>query len=217
MELPTQMLFVFVAEEPFSLAACAFDQDPSRRPGVHRIKVIAVLDVGCVGVAQLLVDSLLLFQFFVAVHGQGDVMHCPGSKAPASGGAIGIVFKDQSLSWTAGTHLEAVKLAFVPGLAETQSLREEALAFGHFAHRKYSAVEAAEGFAGADLFRGPTLPVVVRILEDFKRQPGGVLEANVLLAEALLNARVLNLVLIEVLFPKRQRAFGRRIRGSADL
>ena len=91
-------------------------------------------------------------------------MHRAGSEAPASGGTIGIVFKDQSLSRTAGAHFEAVKLAFLPGLAEAQSFREEALAFGHLAHRQDRTIEAAHRFAGADLFRYPALPVIVRRL-----------------------------------------------------
>ena len=127
------------------------------------------------------------------------------------------MFKDQRLSWTAGAHLEAVKLAFMAGLAEAQSFREKALAFGHLSHREDRSIKAAHGLTGADLFRCPALPVVIRVFEDFERQSSRVLESDVLLTEALLNAGVLNLVLIEMVFPERQRAFGRRIRSGRDL
>src|SRR5580704_17402356 len=119
------MSFVLVAIEAARLAASALHQDAAGRPGVHRVEVVAVLDVRCVGESQLLVNSLLLLQFFVAVDGQGNMMHRAGSEAPASGRAIGIVLKDQSLACTAGTHFEAVKLAFLAGLAEAKSFREE--------------------------------------------------------------------------------------------
>src|SRR5271155_5758260 len=117
------MSFVLVAEEASRLAARTFDENAARRPGVHRIEVIAVLDVGCVGEPELLVDRLLFFELFMSVHSQGNMMHRAGSKAPAPGGAIGIVFKDQSLSRTAGAHLKAVKLAFMAGFSESKSFR----------------------------------------------------------------------------------------------
>src|SRR5580704_16483252 len=118
------MRFVLVAEEAARLTTGTFDENAAGRARVHRIEVVAILNVGGVGEPEFLVNRLLFFQFFVAVHRQGNVMHRSGSEAPASGRAIGIVFKDQSLSWTAGAHFEAVKLAFVPGLAEAQSFRE---------------------------------------------------------------------------------------------
>src|SRR5580658_1847272 len=167
------MSFVLVAEEAARLAAGTFDENAAGRPRVHRIEVIPVLDVGGVGKSELLVNSLLLFQFFVAVHGQGNMMHRAGSEPPASSGTIGIVLKDQSLSWTAGAHFEAVKLAFLAGLAEAQSFGEEALAFGHLSHREDRSIEAAHGRAGADFFGDPALSRIVRFLDDFERQSSG--------------------------------------------
>ena len=106
----------------------------------------------------------------MAVHCQRDVVHGSRAEAPASGGTVGVVLEDQSLSRTAGAHFEAVKLAFLAGLAEAQSFGEEALAFGHFAHGKHGAVKAAHRFAGADLFGDPTLARIVgRVFENFKR------------------------------------------------
>src|SRR5271170_417672 len=110
-------------------------------------------------------------------------MHRAGSEAPASGGAIGIVFKDQSLSWAAGAHFEAVKLALVAGLAEAQSFREEALAFGDLSHREDRSKKPAHGFAGADLFGDPAFARIVGFLDDFERQSSRMLEADVLLTE----------------------------------
>ncbi len=92
------------------------------------------------------------------------MVHGSGAETPASGRAVGIVFKDQSLSRTARAHFEAVKLAFLAGLAEAQSFGEEALAFGDLAHRENRSIEAAHGLAGADLFRYPALRDIVGVL-----------------------------------------------------
>src|SRR5271166_606286 len=57
MQLRSQMRLVLVAEKSAVLAASALHQDSSGRPDVHRIEVVAILDIGSIGVAELLVDG----------------------------------------------------------------------------------------------------------------------------------------------------------------
>ena len=151
------------------LTTRALHEDATWRPHIHRIKVVSILNVRGVGVAQLLVNRFLLCEFLLAVHCQGDVMYCARAESPVSGGTIGLVLEDQGFSRTAGTDLETVILAFLTGLTETKCVDEEPLTLGNFAHTKHCGVKAAYAFAGSNLIRSPTLTIIVRLFENFKR------------------------------------------------
>src|ERR1700722_5344425 len=103
MQLAAEMFTVLVAEESRLLTARALHQNSAGRPHVHRIKVVAILDVESVGKAKLFVDALLLFQLFPALHRQCNVMNCTGAEGPASGRAIRLVMQNQGASRTAGS------------------------------------------------------------------------------------------------------------------
>ena len=185
------MRFVLVAEESAGLAASALYENSAGRPRVHRIEVIAILNIGGVGVIRVPRRSPFALRVLRGCSrpARRDAPCRLRSPSFRPGGRDRV---QRSKSFPdPGAHFEAVKLAFLAGLAEAQSFREEALAFGHFAHGEHCSIEAAHGFAGADLFGYPALARIVRVFQDFERQSSGVLEADVLLTEPLLNAGVL--------------------------
>ena len=144
MEFRAKMLLVFIAEESAGLTARALDENSARRADVHRIEVIAVLDVGGVGEAELLVDAFLLFELLAAIHGQSHMVNGSCAERPASRRAIRLMMQDQSTASASGARFKPMIRAFLTGLAEAQSFGEETLAFGDLPHGQDGAKEASD-------------------------------------------------------------------------
>ena len=144
-------------------------------------------------------------------------MRRAGAEAPAARGAIGFVMEDQRFRGAARVHLEAVIRTIGGGLAESERIDEEALLLGGVLHREDRSVESAQRDVRADLVRRPAGSPIARVLDHFEEQAGRMPEANVVLAEPLLNPTVLDLVTIQMVHPERRRALRGRECRRRDL
>ena len=170
MEFGAQMLLVLIAEETTGLAASAFDENSAGRADVHRIEVIAVLDVGGVGEAELLVNRLFALR---ALRGysqperRGERFRRRTPQLPA--GRSGSCWRIKVLAWPSGARFKTVKLAFLAGLAKTKSLGKETLAFGDLPHGEDGAIESSDGFTARRSDPWSSLPDCRSLLRVLRR------------------------------------------------
>ena len=100
---------------------------------------------------------------------------------------------------------ETMRIAVDAGLLHPQRVGVKTLLLPHFANREHRSIKTAHRHVPADLFSGPSLTFVVRVLDHFQLEPGRMDEADVGMSEALLLAAVRNLVPVEVLNPEGNR------------
>src|SRR3984885_7032804 len=140
-----------------------------------------------------------------------------GPKCPTARRAIRLVQQRQGLVRTAAAQFESVVRAVDARFAESDCLGEKFLLLAHIANRKDRPVEAAHRFRLPNLFRRPALARIVLIFKYLEAQPGGMVESNELLPEALFCRPVIDSVPLEMLLPERQRAFGDRVGNGLNL
>ena len=103
------------------------------------------------------------------------------------------------------------------GLAESERVDEEPLLLHDLPHRQHRSVESARRHVGTDFFRRPAVSRIVAVFDDFHEQTRRMPEADERLAEALLDAAVIDVVARQVIGPERQRTFRHRVGGRRDL
>src|SRR6187399_3598717 len=168
------------------------------------MEVVAVLDLRTVGVAEFLVQPLLLGERVIALDLEGDVMPGAGAESPAALIAIRFVMQNQRLDGTTVADFEAVIRPLRTRLAKAERLGQEALLFGQLAYGQYRPEEAAVRDVGANLPGGPAGADVVPRFDQLEEQSRGVSEADELLAHALLDATVRHVVPLDVIGPEGQ-------------
>ena len=133
---------------------------------------------------------------------QWSLMRSARAKAPAARRTIRFMVQVDVATRTGASYFKAMIRAVGPHLLETERLDEERLLLADVADRQHCAKESMCPHVGADLLRGPGPPLVAGILDHLEQETHRVAEADVFGAEPLLNAAVLDLVMIEVLFPE---------------
>src|SRR6202034_1058506 len=175
------------------------------------------LDLGTISVAELVVNPLLLGQLFIVFHFKRHVVSRASAKGPASGRAVRLVDQGHGACGAAVANLEPVIVAFRAGLAETEGIDEEAFGLGNLPDRQHGTVKSVGGDIGADLFGGPACALVGIVFDYFQLDSGGMVEANELLPETLLNPGVFHFMAIELFDPEFHRAFRHGVGGGLNL
>src|SRR3984957_13202859 len=181
------------------------------------MEIHTVFDFRGVRVTECLVNSLLLREVFVVFDFESHVMRGTGAENPAARRAIRFMQQRHGFRRAALTDFEAVIGAFPPGLSEPQSVDEESLRLRHFADRQHRTVKTARADVAADFADLPRTPLVLIVLDDFQLNAGRMIEADVLLPEALLNATVLHLVIVQVVEPELRGTFRDGVRRGLRL
>lgn len=83
-EVCAELVEGFVPRETARRSCGALDENAARRADVDRMEVITILDLGAIGVAEFLVQSLLLGQRLVVRHIQRHVMRGACAESPAA-------------------------------------------------------------------------------------------------------------------------------------
>src|ERR1700691_5550800 len=74
----------------------ALHQNSARGAAINGMEVIAILDFGAIGVAQLFVNALLLGQARVGAGIHRDVMGAARAESPAARGTIRVMLQNDS-------------------------------------------------------------------------------------------------------------------------
>src|SRR5579871_189163 len=213
----SQLFHGLVAGEGSGRGGGALHQNSSWAAAVDGVEVISILDLRTVGIAELLVDSLLLGQLFVALEIHGDVVGRAGSEGPASGRAVGFVYQGDGLGRSTRAYFKTMIIDVDSGFAEAEGVDEETLGLGDFTDRKNGAVETSRRDIRGNFFGGPALAFVVVVFDHFKLQTGGMAEAEEGLAETLLLATMRDFVAIQMLNPELDGSLRNRVSGGFDL
>ena len=181
------------------------------------MEIVTVFNLRAIGIAQFFVNALLFRQGFIIGHVHRDVMGAARAEGPAAARFVGLVQQRDGPSRTTASNLKTMKIALNPGFAETQSVDEEALGFGHFADGKHAAVKAL----GADVFGNsthfPGVALIGVVFDDLDLQAARMAEPQVFLAKAFLGPLVGRLAVLQVTFPKAYGALGNRVRRRGEL
>ena len=78
-------------------------------------------------------------------------------------------------------------------------------------------METLHGHIAADLIRGPALALVGIVFDHFDLQSGGMIEAQILLPEAFLDALIGHLVALHVFLPELDGSLGHAVGRGLDL
>jgi len=108
------------------------------------VEVEAILDFGAVGVAQLVVEVLLLRERLVGADVERQMVSGARAESPATRRAIGFVLQHECFRRAAVSHFETVIRAVDAGLAESERVDEEAFLLGNFPDGKHRPVKPAE-------------------------------------------------------------------------
>src|ERR1700733_13131431 len=181
------------------------------------MEVHAVFDFRGVRVTELLVNPLLLGELLVVFDFERHVMRRTGAENPAARRTIRFMQQRHGLGRAALADFEAVIGALLPGLLESQCVDEESLRLRYFADRQHRTVKTARADVAADFADLPRSPLVLIVLDDFELNARRMIEADVLLPEALLNAAVLHLVTVQMVEPEFRRAFRNGVRRGLHL
>src|SRR5581483_6638856 len=146
----------FVARETAFGCRGALHQDPAGATAVNRVEVIAVFDFGAIGVAELVVDALLLGQGFIARDVERHVVRRAFTEDPASLWFFRLVMQNDSPGRAAGTDFEPRERPFLAGPLEAEGIDEETLGFAGLADRQNGAEETADRRVHLDFFCLPS-------------------------------------------------------------
>ena len=217
MKLRAELLRRFVLIEPAGDVRRALDEDAAGRADIHRVEVEAVLDLGRVGVPELLVDRLLLHERLVRLDVEGDVMRRPGAEAPASGIPVRFVVQIHDPAGAGAWNFESMIRAVDSDLPEAERVDEKRFLIANVAHRQHGAEKAARPDVPAHLLRRPGMALIARVLDHLEEESGRMAHAKVLGAKPLLHAAMLRAVSVEVRLPERRRPLRDRITGGGKL
>ena len=137
------------------IAGRHFAEDSARRPAVDRMEIVAVLDLGDVGVAEPLEVGLDHRLLLLARHGEGDVMGNALREYPRTLLHVRLMQEVDGLLRAALVDVEAGVGAFGSDFREAESVYEKALLLLQVAHRHDDAVEPANRDIVGDLRRRP--------------------------------------------------------------
>src|SRR5580693_6330252 len=131
----TQLAERFVSREPTRGIRGALHENAARGAHVNRMKIVPILDLGAIGIAEFFVKCLLPGERLVVGHIERDVMRGARAESPTARWTSRLMQQDQSLSRATGANLESMIRAVHAGLAEAQCFHEKAFLFFHLSHR----------------------------------------------------------------------------------
>src|SRR5262249_25774072 len=146
-----------------------------------------------------------------------DVMRGAGAEAPAARRPLRLDVQIDDASGAAARHFEPMVGTIDADLAESERVDEERLLLARVAHRQHRSKEAACRDVLRDLLRRPRVSVVAALFDHFEEQSGRMPGSQVLRAESLLHAAVVDAVPIEMLLPERTGARRNRVAGAREL
>src|SRR5208337_3445943 len=131
----SQRVVRLVARESTLGCGRALHQNPARAAAIDRVEIVAILDFGAIGVAELFVKAFLLGKSFVGPGIQRDVMAGARAESPASRRTVRLMQQNDSLIRPAAVQFQAMIIALHAGLLESQRFDEKPLGLWNFANR----------------------------------------------------------------------------------
>src|SRR5215471_14611430 len=115
-----QLIVRFVSRKRARRCSRALSENAAGRADVNRVEIIPIFNFRAIGVAQFLVEILLLGQRLIIGNFERDMVARAGAETPAAGGPVRFVNENESLGRSAGSNLEAMIVAVLTGLAESE-------------------------------------------------------------------------------------------------